>query len=137
MANVTASTRQAGHVALTDPDSNEVVPAAPRFAGDFMLTSQGDLEQNYGRDAAAGTPTSVLMLTQSVDDTAGHSATGGRLFATDSPGATAVVTGPSTASRRSWLTPLRGPKRPGICPVPHYPANYLATPTRGRARSGR
>jgi hypothetical protein len=28
---------------LTDPDSNEVVPGfEPRFAGDFMLTSQGD-----------------------------------------------------------------------------------------------
>jgi hypothetical protein len=31
---------------LTDPDSSEVVPwVAPRFSGDFMLTSQGDLEQ--------------------------------------------------------------------------------------------
>jgi hypothetical protein len=35
---------------LTDPDSNEVVPLpAPRFAGDFMLTSQGDREQIYAR----------------------------------------------------------------------------------------
>ncbi len=33
---------------LTDPDSNEVVPGfEPRFAGDFMLTSQGDKEQIY------------------------------------------------------------------------------------------
>jgi len=31
------------NLALTDPDSNEVVPLyARRFAGDFMLTSQGD-----------------------------------------------------------------------------------------------
>ena len=35
-------------LALTDPDSNEVVPwSAPRFRGDFMLTSQGDKEQIY------------------------------------------------------------------------------------------
>ena len=35
-------------LALTDPDSNEVVPwAAPRFGGAFMLTSQGDKEQIY------------------------------------------------------------------------------------------
>ena len=37
-------------LALTDPDSNEIVPAAgPRFAGHFMLTSQGDEEQIFTR----------------------------------------------------------------------------------------
>ena len=36
------------HLALTDPDSSEVVPSmAPRFRGDFMLTSQGDQQQIY------------------------------------------------------------------------------------------
>src|SRR5262249_57633249 len=36
------------HLALTDPDSNSVVPrSAARFTGDFMLTSQGDLEQIF------------------------------------------------------------------------------------------
>ena len=35
-------------LALTDPDSNEVVPPdAPRFGGDFMLTSQGDQQQIF------------------------------------------------------------------------------------------
>jgi hypothetical protein len=30
-------------LALTDPDSNEIVPlSGPRFGGDFMLTSQAD-----------------------------------------------------------------------------------------------
>jgi hypothetical protein len=37
---------------LTDPDSSEDVPFfAPRFAGDFMLTSQGDQEQVFVSDA--------------------------------------------------------------------------------------
>lgn len=56
------------NLALTDPDSNENVPSyADRFAGDFMLTSQGDQEQIFVRDA--GTPwqrLSVLSLTASV-----------------------------------------------------------------------
>ena len=49
VANV--GTPQSGHVvnlALTDPDSNEIVPPdGPRFAGDFMLTSQGDQQQIF------------------------------------------------------------------------------------------
>ena len=59
-------------LALTDPDSNEVVPAsAARFAGDFMLTSQGDKEQIFVRHPARRRPSlSVLRLSQSVDDTA-------------------------------------------------------------------
>ena len=44
----------ASTLALTDPDSNEDVPwFAPRFAGEFMLTSQGDQQQIYV--AGAGT----------------------------------------------------------------------------------
>ena len=52
-ARATAANAGAGgqvRLALTDPDSNEVVPAsAVRFAGDFMLTSQGDKEQIFLR----------------------------------------------------------------------------------------
>ena len=41
-------------LALTDPDSNEDVPFfAPRFAGDFMLTSQGDKQQIFVHDAGS------------------------------------------------------------------------------------
>ena len=49
VANVgTPQSGQSVKLALTDPDSNEVVPwDAPRFAGDFMLTSQGDLQQIF------------------------------------------------------------------------------------------
>ena len=58
-------------LALTDPDSNELVPAsAHRFAGDFMLTSQGDKEQIFvQRKGRLGSHLTVLRLSQSVDDT--------------------------------------------------------------------
>ena len=56
------------NLALTDPDSNEdVPPSGPRFASDFMLTSQGDKEQIF---YAPGGKLAVLRLSQSVDDTA-------------------------------------------------------------------
>jgi hypothetical protein len=60
------------NLALTDPDSNEVVPAyGPRFAGDFMLTSQGDQRQIFvSNPGRADQHLSVLTLSQSVDDTA-------------------------------------------------------------------
>jgi hypothetical protein len=72
-------------LALTDPDSNEVVPASsPRFAGDFMLDSQGDEEQIYVAGADGPRPAlSVLDLSQSVDDTAWPTDAGGTLFVTD------------------------------------------------------
>jgi hypothetical protein len=86
-------------LALTDPDSNEVVPAsAARFAGDFMLTSQGNKEQIFVRHPARRRPPlSVLRLSQSVDDTAWATSTGGRIYTTDNGAGTVdVITGPST-----------------------------------------
>ena len=72
-------------LALTDPDSNEVVPpASPRFAGDFMLDSQGDEEQIYVDGADGPTPRlDVLELSQAVDDTAWISNPSGSLLVTD------------------------------------------------------
>jgi hypothetical protein len=69
VANVGTSEGQAVQLALTDPDSNEVVPAgAPRFAGDFMLTSQGDEEQIFVQPGGGrpGRDLWVLRLTHSV-----------------------------------------------------------------------
>jgi hypothetical protein len=73
-------------LALSDPDSNAVVPgSSPRFGGDFMLDSQGDLQQVYVRNAGRSNQSlSVLNLSQSVDDTAWATASRGTLFATDS-----------------------------------------------------
>jgi hypothetical protein len=61
----------AGHnvtLALTDPDSSEVVPTrSPKFGGDFMLDSQGDQELIF---YGPGGSLRVLHLTASVDDSA-------------------------------------------------------------------
>ena len=78
----------AGHpvkLGLTDPDSNEVVPAcAPRFGGYFVLDSQGDLEQIYVHDPAAPHQhLFALSLSQSVDDTAWATTTDGAFYVTD------------------------------------------------------
>jgi hypothetical protein len=86
-----ASARQANtgktgttHLALTDPDSNEVVPSnAQRFGGQFMLTSQGDGEQIFTADTG-GKQLSVLKLSQAgSDDTAWPSGSSGTLYITD------------------------------------------------------
>jgi hypothetical protein len=83
-------------LALTDPDSNELVPAsAPRFAGDFMETSQGDKQQIFVQPKRRwASHLSVLNLSQSVDDTAWVRSRTGALYATDTSGDTVdVVTG--------------------------------------------
>ncbi|HEY1625674.1 MAG TPA: hypothetical protein VGG16_17925 [Streptosporangiaceae bacterium] len=68
-------------LALTDPDSNEVVPSGvPRWGGDFLLTSQGDKVQIYSSN-----PGSLweLKLSQSVDDTVFPTSAKGAVYATD------------------------------------------------------
>ncbi len=114
---------------LTDPDSNENVPGvAPRFAGDFMLTSQGDKEQIYVH--AAGSrhqQLSVLTLSQSVDDTAWATAWHGMFYAADNAGSTIdAVSGtfrPGTVFVA--VTPCDAGNAPATCPAPGFPPNYL------------
>ena len=137
-ADATVANRGADHgktvqLALTDPDSNEVVPAsAPRFAGDFMLTSQGDQEQIFAhfRDRAGSTRglrLSVLRLSQSVDDTAWARGPAGRLYGADTSGDTVdVVTGRfRPGSIFVAVTPCDANDAPSTCPGPGFPANYL------------
>jgi hypothetical protein len=119
-------------LALTDPDSNEVVPpSGSRFAGDFMLTSQGDQEQIYISDAGSQDQRlSVLSLSQSVDDTAWPTTPFGSLYTTDSTyDAVDVVTGPFRTDQPLVVaTPCGATNAPATCPAPpSYPANYLAT----------
>jgi hypothetical protein len=114
---------------LTDPDSNEVVPAyAHRFAGDFMLTSQGDLEQIFVAGAGTARQTlSVLTLTASVDDTAWPSSSAGALYVTDN-GADTIDRVTGSFSRGSEIvatTPCNANSAPSTCPAPGFPANYL------------
>jgi hypothetical protein len=114
---------------LTDPDSNEVVPGIePRFAGDFMLTSQGDKEQIYVN--APGLKRQhlwVLDLSQSVDDTAWSTSWNGAFYA--------ASTGDDTIDEiqgKFWpgtafvaVTPCDAGNAPATCPARGFPANYL------------
>jgi hypothetical protein len=129
VANV--GTPQSGRsvkLGLTDPDSNEIVPSdGPRFAGDFMLTSQGDQQQIFVSPWTHRL--SVLNLAQSVDDTAwpdnGHAV----LYATDSTNdAVVAVTGDFPGGPVVAATPCGANTAPATCPAPPaFPANYLAS----------
>ncbi len=124
---------QAGHdvsLALTDPDSNEVVPAvAPRFGGDFMLTSQGDEEQIFGSFTWWSQSLSVLKLTASVDDSSWVTAPRGTIYVTDNSGDTIdTVTGPfKLGTMYASVTPCDENSAPATCPAAGYSPNYLGT----------
>ena len=116
-------------LALTDPDSNEVVPFyARRFAGDFMLTSQGDKQQIFVRDAGTRHQSlSVLNLSDSVDDTAWPSDRHGAIFTTDNSNDTInEITGPFYAGQVFVAdTPCDANDAPATCPAPGFPPNFL------------
>jgi hypothetical protein len=131
VANTGADHGQAVKLGLTDPDSNEVVPrSGPRFAGDFMLTSQGDKEQIFtGRRGGLGQRLAVLRLSQSVDDTAWATSRSGHLFAADHDGDTIdMITGPFGPGQVFVaVTPCDADNAPATCPGPGFPANYLGS----------
>ncbi len=113
---------------LTDPDSNGVVPSyAQRFAGDFMLTSQGDQEQIFY--SSPWKPLSVLSLTASVDDTAWPANDDDVLYTTDNSANQIIeVTGPfERGAEIAAVTPCDSNLAPSTCPGPGYPANYLGS----------
>ncbi len=121
--------KKAVNLALTDPDSSEIVPTdAPRFAGDFMLTSQGDQEQIFvGNKAKHAGALSVLTLSQAVDDTAWTDGPG-VLYATDSTNdAIDVVSGAFPKGPIVAATPCGSNSAPATCPGPGFPANYLGS----------
>jgi hypothetical protein len=114
---------------LTDPDSNEVVPSfEPRFAGDFMLTSQGDKEQIYVHVTGSGHGRLwVLDLSQSVDDTAWSTSWKGAFYAASTGNDTVdEIEGsfwPGTAFVA--VTPCDANNAPATCPARGFPANYV------------
>ena len=122
---------QSVRLGLTDPDSNSVVPLnAPRFGGDFMLTSQGDKQQIFVE--GAGTPWQhlwVLDLSTSVDDTAWASTAFGSFFVTDHGGDTIdKISGFwGTGTILAAVTPCDANGSPATCPGPGFPANYVGT----------
>lgn len=111
-------------LALTDPDSNTVVPASvPRFGGDFMLDSQGDQEQIYA--SRLGTPRqrlSVLSLSQSVDDTAFPTRKAGFLLASNQVTDSVDLIAGSLAQDAAYAAVTPGDAN--TPPVP-TPPNYL------------
>ena len=116
-------------LALTDPDSNEVVPSSsPEFAGDFMLNSQGDKELIFS--GASGQNLQVLKVSNPVDDTTWATSASGSLYTTDSSADTVdAITGsfkPGTAY--TAVAPCNANSAPEVCPAPPaYPANSLGT----------
>jgi len=129
--NATAASVNAGGskvtLALTDPDSNMVMPSsAPKFAGDFMLNSQGDQELIFS--GATGQNLQVLKITKPVDDTAVATSASGSLYITDSSADTVdVMTGPfKPGTAYTAVTPCNATNAPAVCPAtsaPQFPAN--------------
>jgi len=115
-------------LALTDPDSSEVVPAsAPRFGGDFMLGAQGDLQQIF-RQPKLVSKLSVLTTSQSTDDSAWVTSRSGHLYGTDSSNnQVSVVTGKfPIGTMFVAVTPCNANSAPASpCPAPGFPPNYL------------
>ncbi|HEY2077657.1 MAG TPA: hypothetical protein VGH53_15090 [Streptosporangiaceae bacterium] len=129
VANVGSSEGKRVQLALTDPDSNQLVPAsAHRFAGDFMETSQGDQQQIFVQPKGRlGSHLTVLSLSRSVDDTAWVRSRAGALYATNTGGDTVdVVTGRfRPGSIIVAATPCDASNAPATCPGPGFPANFL------------
>ena len=129
VANLGAAYGTVTQLALTDPDSNEIVPdSAARFAGDFMLTSQGDKEQIFvQRLGQRRSGLAVLRLSQSVDDTAWAQSPSGVLYGADTSGDTVdAVTGRFPAGAVFVaVTPCDAANAPATCPGAGFPPNYL------------
>jgi hypothetical protein len=115
-------------LALTDPDSNGVVPSSsPEFAGDFMLNSQGDEELIFS--GASGQNLQVLKISNPVDDIAWATSASGTLYTTDSGADTVdAITGSFTpGTAYTAVSPCNANSAPSTCPGPGYPANSLGT----------
>jgi len=121
--NATATAVNTGKkttLALTDPDSNGVVPSnSPAFAGDFALNSQGDLELIFS--GASGQNLQVLKLGQSVDDIAWATSATGSLYTTDSGVNTVdVLTGTFTPGTVfTAVTPCNANSAAATCTTPN------------------
>jgi hypothetical protein len=116
-------------LALTDPDSNTIVPSSsPKFAGDFMLNSQGDQELIFS--GATGQNLQVLKIPTPVDDSAWATSASGSLYVTDSSADTVdVITGPfKVGTAYTAITPCNANSAPAVCPAstaPQFPPNYF------------
>jgi hypothetical protein len=129
VANTGPQEGQKVALALTDPDSSEVVPSgAPRFAHDFMLDGQGDQQQIFVGRGNLSKSLSVLSLSQAVDDTA-WAIGPGVLYGTDSTNdAVDVLGGTFGTDPIVAVTPCGANTAPSTCPsLPDFPPNYLGS----------
>jgi hypothetical protein len=129
-ANTTGGTSgKPQKLALTDPDSSTIVPSsATRFGGDYVLDSQGDLQQIFVHNPGASNQSlSVLKLSGSVDDAAWASGPSGAIYATDNVAdAIYKITGPFVkGSELVAVTPCNANNAPATCPGPGFPQDYL------------
>jgi hypothetical protein len=118
------------HLALTDPDSNQVVPfVSPLFAGDFVLDSQGDQELIFDHFEGYKQVLTALHLPHSVDDSAWATSRHGALYTTDQVNDTVnMVYGNFTVgSAYSSTTPCDQNDAPATCPAPGFVPNYLSS----------
>lgn len=125
--NANSGAKGTVRLALVDPDSNAVVPtAAPRFGGQFEVTSQGDYREIFVADSS-GKQLSTLKLSQSIDDSAWASNASGTLYVTDgSSDLIYKITGPfKPGSEIAGVTPCDAGNAPAACPTPRFPSNYL------------
>ena len=124
-----ATSGKSSQLALTDPDSSELVPSfATRFGGDFMLNSQGDLEEIFVHNPSASNQSlSVLKLSAAVDDAAWVSDPSGAVYTTDNIyNAVYKITGPfAKGSALVAVAPCNANNAPPTCPGPKFPQNYL------------
>ncbi len=116
-----ATAGQRVQLALTDPDSNAIVPrSSSRFGGSFMLDSQGDQQliflragdDSHRKNTAQPQPQAqVLSLSHPVDDTAFATASRRTLWVTDPTHNTVdEISGPFASGEAvSTVTPDSGP----------------------------
>jgi len=93
LANTGAGSGRPQTLALTDPDSSEVVPAVSgRFRGDFLLDSQGDKQLIFASTVGSSSPRlRVLHTSTEINDTAWATTTQGTLYITDTKANRLVV----------------------------------------------
>ena len=114
-------------LALTDPDSNMVMPSSsPKFAGDFMLNAQGDKKLIFS--GPSGQNLQVVNINNAVDDSAVATSASGTLYMTDSSADSVVaLTGPfKPGTVYTAIAPCNANSAPSTCPnPPAWPPNSL------------
>jgi hypothetical protein len=114
-------------LALTDPDSNMVMPSgSPKFAGDFMLNAQGDQQLIF--TGPSGKNLQVVKINNAVDDSAVATSASGTLYMTDSSADSIVaMTGPfKPGTVYTAIAPCNSNSAPSTCPnPPAWPPNSL------------